>query len=833
MPKIDCRSWIVVGLAFALSIGLATPSFAQGNLFQLNGLNGGGGLDEGEVVTLTAKVVPATNGKPARLSITAQIANGYHISSITQPPGGPVRTTIKLDPSEQYKLATEFKSTPEPEKHPEPLFDNIIVETHEGSVTWDVPLELAAGVDEKAVYVKGKVKFQACSDKNCLPPKDLSFEVGTKPESKSAVTAPVANAPADVSPVVKSIVENPTAANPIEIPAATASTVGFYSNPRAQAKILGKVEPSAAVPGGKVKLTLTAEPNEPWYVYALGDSPATLGAQPTLIVLSETSGLKAAQPQPSEPPASKPGLDMGIYKHPVSWTIDLEVPQDAPSQGSVKLAGTIGFQTCNDTSCLPAQAARFEVTVPLAETASGGTLPLAFSPAVYREVASATKSLAVGPAVVAFNMDAKFELEEEGAGQPTSLPLVLAAALLGGLILNCMPCVLPVIGIKILGFVEQSHHSRARVFTLNLAFTAGLIAVFMVLAALAALLHLDQADIFSSTPFLLTMSGVVFAMALSFFGIWEIPIPGFVGHGAAQEIASHEGLVGAFAKGVLTTILSTPCSGPFLGPIFGFTLTMPVHEVFLVYLCIGLGMASPYLLIGAFPAALRLLPKPGAWMDTFKEIMGFVLLGAVIFLLASLDKKYLIPGLTLLIGLWAGCWWIGRTPNYEALSKRLMAWAGGIAISAVVGVVALGWLVPGPETLAWKDFSLEELVQLTAQRKTVLVDFTANWCPTCKYNEATALNRSAVRRLVDENGVVTLKADWTDGSDEIRTFLNKVLKSKSIPICAIFPAGRPNNPIVLRDLITKSQVLDALRRAGPSGGSPEGTTLTASRPVGP
>jgi suppressor for copper-sensitivity B len=822
MPKTVVRSWIVVGCAFAWSVCVTTASFAQFDVFKLGGSVGS---DEGEIVTLEAKVIPPVDSKPARLSITAQIAKGYHISSITQPPGGPVRTVIKLDPSEQFKVAGDFQSTPQPEKHPEPLFDNIIVETHEGAVTWQAPLELASGVDLESVYVKGKVKFQACSDKNCLPPKDLPFEIGSKPETKAAATPAVTATPAEVAPAAPSA-QTPaaTATN-----AAAGSTLGFYSHPRAEAKILGNVEPSVAVPGGKVKLTLTAEPKEPWYVYALGDKPATLGAQPTLIVLTETSGLKAGRTQPSIAPEPKEGQDLGVYKHPVSWTIEFNVPQDLPAQGTIKLAGMIGYQTCNETSCLPAQAARFDVNLPVASSAAGGALPLQFSAAVYREVGGAATTVVASPVAVAFSMDREIVLEEEGANQPTSLPLILGAALLGGLILNCMPCVLPVIGIKILGFVEQSHHDRRRVFMLNLAFTAGLIAVFMVLAALAALLHLDQADIFSSTPFLLTMSGVVFVMALSFLGTWEIPIPGFVGRGTAQQIASHEGLIGAFAKGVLTTILSTPCSGPFLGPIFGFTLTMPTHEVFLVYLCIGLGMASPYLLIGAFPAALRLLPKPGAWMDTFKEIMGFVLLGAVIFLLSSLDKKFLIPGLTLLIGLWAGCWWVGRTPSYEALSKRLIAWAGGIGISGAVGVVAMGWLVPGPETLAWKEFSLDELVQLTGERKTVLVDFTANWCPTCKYNEATALNRSAVRRLIDENQVVTLKADWTDGSDEIRTFLNKVLKSKSIPICAIFPAGRPNNPIVLRDLITKDQVLDALRKAGPSGTESPPATLTASR----
>ncbi len=178
---------------------------------------------------------------------------------------------------------------------------------------------------------------------------------------------------------------------------------------------------------------------------------------------------------------------------------------------------------------------------------------------------------------------------------------------------------------------------------LNLIYSAGMIVVFMVLATLAAFLNLSWGEHFNSQPFTITLTALVFAMALSFLGIWEIPIPGFcrlwqdgrIGLRRVKELA------GAFAKGVVTTVLATPCSGPYLGAVFGFTVGQPPMITYLVFATIGLGMASPYLVIGAFPRLVRFLPKPGAWMETFKQIMGFVLLATVVYLSMAIDQPRL------------------------------------------------------------------------------------------------------------------------------------------------------------------------------------------------
>jgi thiol:disulfide interchange protein len=391
----------------------------------------------------------------------------------------------------------------------------------------------------------------------------------------------------------------------------------------------------------------------------------------------------------------------------------------------------------------------------------------------------------------------------------------LAAAFLGGIILNLMPCVLPVISLKIFSFLEQAGESRARVLALNIWYSLGLFAVFMLLAVLAASLRIAWGEQFTLPWFKVGLTGLVFVMALSFLGTWEIPIPGFIGSGKAGQLQVKEGAVGAFFKGVFTTILATPCSGPLLGGVFGYLLTQPPFVTYLLFGAIGLGMASPYLIIGANPELMRFLPKPGAWMDTLKQVMGFLLLFTVVYLFSTMSAAYFIPTLTLLVGLWFAAWWIGRTPLTAELGEKLKAWAGGIAVAAVVGLLAFTVLMHQPG-IAWQPFSPEALARARAEGKTVMVDFTADWCPTCKANLKFAIDRPEVRRLIEKHRVVPMIADWTDYSPVIKQALNE-LGYNSIPVLAIWPPqGAQAAPIVLSDLLRESQVIEALKAAGPS-----------------
>jgi suppressor for copper-sensitivity B len=403
---------------------------------------------------------------------------------------------------------------------------------------------------------------------------------------------------------------------------------------------------------------------------------------------------------------------------------------------------------------------------------------------------------------------------------------------LGGLILNLMPCVLPVIGLKILSFLEQSGHSRQHAFALNVWYSLGMLSVFLVLATLAVTLGLGWGELFGYAGFNITLAAVVFTMGLSFLGVWEIPIPGFVGRGKTLVLAEREGIAGAFSKGILTTILATPCSAPFLASALTWAVSQPPLKTYAVFTAVGLGMASPYLLIGAFPGLIAFLPKPGAWMDTFKQIMGFVLLGTVVFLLTFIPIALVVPTVGLLFGLWAACWWIGRTPPTADPGVKVRSWLAAAAFAGAMWLLNFGWLADvmqgyfdraveeamlnkNERRLAWQPFARPVLEEAISSGATVLVDFTADWCLTCKTLEATVLNTDVVREAVKANGVVMLRADWTHRQPEVTKML-ELLGSKQVPVLAIFPAGNPNQPIVLRGGYAQQTLLDALQKAGPS-----------------
>jgi thiol:disulfide interchange protein len=263
-----------------------------------------------------------------------------------------------------------------------------------------------------------------------------------------------------------------------------------------------------------------------------------------------------------------------------------------------------------------------------------------------------------------------------------------------------------------------------------------------------------------------------------------------------------------------------------LGPVFGYTLNQSPQVTYLIFGCIGLGMSAPYLLIGAFPSLIRFLPKPGAWMDTFKQMMGFVMLATIVFLFGIIKKDYLVPTFAMMVGLWAACWWIGRVSLVESFDRKAKAWIQGVLVAALVSWAAFTWLVPRESIIPWQNFSRPDLARLTSEGNTVLVDFTADWCLTCKMNLFLAIETEEVRQAIARNKVVPMLADWTNESPEIKSMLES-LKSASIPVLAVFPADRSKPPIVLRDVITKQQVLNAINEAGPSK---NGSKLTAAVP---
>jgi len=405
-----------------------------------------------------------------------------------------------------------------------------------------------------------------------------------------------------------------------------------------------------------------------------------------------------------------------------------------------------------------------------------------------------------------------------------SLGTILLIAFLGGLILNLMPCVLPVIGLKVMSFVQQAGESRARVFTLNLWYTLGLVSVFMVLATLAAVFNLGWGEQFNFDTFNITMVAVVFAMGLSFLGVWEIPIPGFVGSSKSHDIAEQEGPTGAFAKGIVTTLLATPCSGPGLATALAWCSNKPAPLVYMVFAVMGLGMASPYLIIApirgwcdSFPSRVRGWRRSsrswalccwdrGLHADVHSLVQrradagpAVLALGILLVDWADADNRG-IPGPTTGlvdrrgVRLRDGAVCVQRTVVRRSIHAARPAGHYGLPTDLVrrqnasrasdsAGVTSGTGVKPtrakSEAELPWEAFSAARLAQLTSEQKTVLVDFTADWCLTCKFLEHTVLNTEEVRRLVADHGIVTLSADWTDRNRRSARCWRRWVASKS------------------------------------------------------
>src|SRR5215469_6665642 len=393
----------------------------------------------------------------------------------------------------------------------------------------------------------------------------------------------------------------------------------------------------------------------------------------------------------------------------------------------------------------------------------------------------------------------------------------VAFALIGGLILNVMPCVLPVISLKIFGFVSEAGERPDKAFKLALVFSAGILGCFAVLAAIVTFFRAIGAQVgwgfqFQDYRFVLAIACLVFAFALNLFGVFELTVSARATGGLAK-LAAGGGYGGAFFQGAFATILATPCTAPFLGAASAFAFTQPAWATFLIFFSIGIGMALPYLLLAIQPKWLRYLPKPGEWMVRLKQLLGFLLLATLLWLswivgrLRGVDGMVELGGLLLIIGLLAwikGSFW---TPVSSMRSRALAAMS-----MVVVLVVAIGsyLFVTAPSQLSWQAFSQQSLDKALQSGRPVFVDFTADWCITCKANERFALDTSAVRQAFAQNQVVVLRADWTHGDPEITQILKEHGRA-GVPMYLFYPGGKDHPPIVLPELISSQTVLDAMK----------------------
>jgi suppressor for copper-sensitivity B len=403
-----------------------------------------------------------------------------------------------------------------------------------------------------------------------------------------------------------------------------------------------------------------------------------------------------------------------------------------------------------------------------------------------------------------------------------SLLLILGLALLGGLILNLMPCVLPVLSIKLLGVVGHGGGEKRTVRLSFLASAAGIVAAFMVLAGALAILKSGGAAIgwgiqFQHPWFLIAMTVVISLFACNLWGWFEVRLPaalsdlGGVGH--THSMGGH------FLSGVLATLLATPCSAPFLGTAVGFALSRATGDIFVVFSALGVGLALPYLLIAALPGLATRLPRPGPWMITLKKILALALVATAVWLLSVLQtssNETTAKFVGLLMAIIAMLFFL-RTKVEGGLHQK-----AGLAIAAlIVFALATPSFLPGskaPQAQAtiddkgiWKPFDEAVLHRLVATGKTVFVDVTAEWCITCQVNKSLVLSNDDIWNRLQSGKVVAMRADWTRPSDVIANYLARHGRY-AIPFNIVYGPANPKG-ILLPEILTPSAVLEAMNTA--------------------
>lgn len=424
---------------------------------------------------------------------------------------------------------------------------------------------------------------------------------------------------------------------------------------------------------------------------------------------------------------------------------------------------------------------------------------------------------------------------------------------IGGIILNLMPCVLPVLSLKVFSLFKEAGDNQWSRVKLAWVYAVGIMASFLVLSGILAASTLTGERLgvgfqYQNPGFVIFVSALIFVMGLSFMGVFPI---GALNSDWLSKKSQKGGVAGAFYQGALMTVLSTPCTAPLLGAAYGWSMEQPPLVILLVFQAVAVGLAFPYVLLCHVPALLKYLPKPGPWMEQFKVVMGFLLMGTVIWLfyvMAGLTGAGGVVGLmTLLLGLGLAAWIYGQSIHSDRPSRGYITAFLVSTFSLVLGLFVLfdirepfagkeaaqqeqrlkliaefGDAAPEElqrelreasttaEKIAWIPFSDDLLAEYRAEGRMIFVDFTADWCATCKVNEALVIDTKAIRQAFVDHSVVTLKADYTHYDKRLTEILQSFQRA-GVPMYVIYPGQ--GEPILLPETITKNIVLNGLTRA--------------------
>jgi thiol:disulfide interchange protein len=624
------------------------------------------------------------------------------------------------------------------------------VETYRQSVTAVLTGATASGVNT----VTFRVKFQGCADLGvCYPPTTRTVTVAMPAGDGAAPTIDAVDAAPANDPL-----------------AALGGNRGgnlLAPDEPLPAEQAFKVE---AIANSSSELLLRFTPAPGYYLYR----------DKTTLQLLDAPGFATGAPRwpPGRDYRDEHFGDVVVYFD----EIEVPVPLRRTDTTARKLVLEVGFQGCQDKGlCYPPMTRRIDIAVPAGEGAEFDDVPAS--------------------------------VEAAGPGE-TGLLLALLLAFGGGLILNLMPCVLPVLSFKVMGLVD-SGESRGRARAHALWYTLGVLVAFAV--AGLAVLALREAGQALGWGFQLQRPELVGALALLMFviglslsGVWQF---GAGLAGAGGSLAARSGPAGDFFTGVLAVVVASPCTAPFMGSALGYAFTAPTFAALAVFLALGLGLALPFLLIGFVPALARLLPKPGAWMVTFKEWLALPMYLTAVWLLWVFGKQVGVDGLALLLGAAAvlalGLWWWERKRYDGGIGQRVFALVLIALALATAGFASRLPRAAAPAAATAEGtipFAADTLARLRAEGRPVLVNMTADWCITCKVNEKAVLSTDAFRDLLARTNTAYVVGDWTNEDPAITAFLEQH-RSPGVPLYVVFPAdggpGRKLPQLLSADLLER------------------------------
>ena len=569
--------------------------------------------------------------------------------------------------------------------------------------------------------------------------------------------------------------------------------------------------------GGKLSVSITVP--EKWHVNANVVTDEFL--KPSSIE-AKAEGIEFGEPEWPKPIKEyNEALELEIWTFRGTFTVDIPVKSvgDSNSKAYDSLGTTVTFnyQACDNSICL----APASTTIILDEGANSG--------------ANSNANKSSGTATSAKKNDSESgeaPLIDRSAEAPSAgIALLLFFAFVGGIILNLMPCVLPVLSLKLFSLIKQAGESRGRLLALGGATTAGILVSFWVLAAVVAAVKAGGGSAgwgmqFQSAGFIAFMVVLLTAFAMSFFGIFEIWLPW--GATTKMDEAGHKaGFAGAFFTGALLVLLSTPCSAPLLGTAMGFAFAQTTPILFLFFTAAGLGLALPYMLVSAFPGVLKVFPKPGVWMVHLQRVMGILLLASVGWLFWIVNEQAGITGVELFAAIAIAS--IACSILLGKFAKPGTAFIREIAVIILSGIVLFSLWFAGisheyekaatatfnarmQEKMTedgWFRFSPALIEEFAKAKRTVFIDVTADWCLTCKANEAAVLDDDDFIRAMDSLNVALVKADWTRETPEVNALLQSMEKS-GVPAYAIYPAGNASRQIVLPELLTVDGIVEEI-----------------------